>query len=138
MSVVLLSIPGTPTYNISRELSRKLKHPVQSCGHSIKSPTEFLENIKSINMENDELMISLDVTAPYTSIEPQLANETMSLQLTEDTTLSESIKLKCSSLMELTDLCLTTYFQFNAKIYKQMKETPMGSPKSGLIAKPVM
>ncbi|CAH8567482.1 unnamed protein product [Heterobilharzia americana] len=91
----IVSLLGTPTYNISRELSRKLKHLIQSCGHSIKSPTESLEKIKNINIENDELMISFDVKALYTSIEPQLAKETISLLINEDKNLSERTKLKC-------------------------------------------
>lgn len=42
--------------------------------------------------------------------------------------------------MDLINLCLTTYFQFNEQIYQQIKELmrSMGSLLSQLIAEPVM
>ena len=41
-------------------------------------------------------------------------------------------------IQELMDLCLKTYFQYDGRIYEQLKGTPMGSPISGLIAEAVM
>ncbi|CAH8463998.1 unnamed protein product [Heterobilharzia americana] len=40
--------------------------------------------------------------------------------------------------MELVEFCPISHFQFNSKIYKQMKATPMRSPISGLIAEALM
>ncbi|CAH8592007.1 unnamed protein product [Schistosoma bovis] len=134
----IVALPGTPTYNLSKEISRILRHLVDSAKHSIKSPTQFLDQIKDIQINNDELMISFDVTALFTSTEPQLAKETISLLLKNDTNLTKYTTLQIKSLLELIDLCLTTYFQFNNKIYEQTKGTPMGSPISGLIAEAVM
>eukprot|EP00061_Rhincodon_typus_P007331 g28925.t1 len=42
------------------------------------------------------------------------------------------------STMKLLDLCLTTHFIFNGRIFKQINGTPMGSLIPGLIAKVVM
>uniref|UniRef100_A0A095A8P9 Uncharacterized protein n=1 Tax=Schistosoma haematobium TaxID=6185 RepID=A0A095A8P9_SCHHA len=56
---------------------------------TIKSPTQFLDQIRDIQINNDELMISFDVTALFTSIEPQLAKETISLLLNNDTNLTK-------------------------------------------------
>ncbi|CAH8658977.1 unnamed protein product [Schistosoma guineensis] len=69
----VVALPGTPTYNLSKEISPILRHLVDSANHSVKSPTQFLDQIKDIQINNDELMISFDVTALFTSIEPQLA-----------------------------------------------------------------
>ncbi|CAH8600980.1 unnamed protein product [Schistosoma rodhaini] len=80
----IVALPGTPTYNLSREISRILKHLVDSSNHSIKSATQFLDQIRNIQINDDELMISFDVTALFTSIEPNLAKETLSLLLTND------------------------------------------------------
>eukprot|EP00061_Rhincodon_typus_P002823 g18558.t1 len=41
-------------------------------------------------------------------------------------------------MLKLLDLCLTTHFTFNGRIYEQINWTPMGSPISGLIAEAVM
>ncbi|CAH8591236.1 unnamed protein product [Schistosoma mattheei] len=122
----IVALPGTPTYNLSREISRILKHLVDSANHSIKSPKQFLDQIKNIKTNDDELMISFDVTVLFTSNELNLVKETLSLLLTNDAHLAKYTKLQSQSLLELIDLCLTTYFQFNNKIYEQIKGTPMG------------
>ncbi|KAH9596979.1 hypothetical protein MS3_00000981 [Schistosoma haematobium] len=83
-------------------------------------------------------MIFFYVTALLTLIEPRIAKETIFLLLTNDTNLTKYTMLQIKSLLELVDLCLTIYFQFNNKIYEQTKGIPMGSPISGLIAEAVV
>ncbi|CAH8287924.1 unnamed protein product [Schistosoma guineensis] len=79
-------------------------------------------------------MISSDDAVLLTSLETHLAKETLILLLTNDTNLAKYTKLQSQSLLELIDLCLTTYFLFHSEIYEQTKRTSMESPISGLIA----
>lgn len=69
-------------------------------------------------------MISFNVAALLVSVEPKLAEDTLTLLLNSDAKLSKYTELQ--SLLELTDLCLITYFQVYNKIYEQAKSKPMG------------
>ncbi|CAH8596631.1 unnamed protein product [Schistosoma turkestanicum] len=74
-----------------------------------------------IQIDNNELIISFEVTALFTPIEPSLAKETLSLLFSNDTNLPKYTKLESQSLLELINLCLTTYFQFNKSTNKRKK-----------------
>lgn len=69
-------------------------------------------------------MISFNVADLLVSVEPKLAEDTLTLLLNSDAKLSKYTELQ--SLLELTDLCLITYFQVYNKIYEQAKRKPMG------------
>ncbi|CAH8821584.1 unnamed protein product, partial [Trichobilharzia szidati] len=99
----IVSLPGTPTYNLSKELYRRLKHLTKSCDHSIQSATQFLEKIKGIEIDSQEIMVSFDVTALYTSIGLKLAKETMEQLLNNDEHIQQS-KMQHSSWMECINL----------------------------------
>eukprot|EP00061_Rhincodon_typus_P012994 g39079.t1 len=102
----------TLTYGLVKELQRKLKHLIDSLNHSIHSAQQFL-NIKYTSIDEDEIMPTI-----------QTPNNT--------NTISKDGTLK------LLDLCLTTHFIFNSKIYGQINGTPMGSTISRLIAEAIM
>nr|CAH8820893.1 unnamed protein product [Trichobilharzia regenti] len=106
----IVSLPGTPTYNLSKELYRKLKHLTESCDHSINSAIQFLEKIRGIQIDEQEIMVSFEVTALYTSIGQKLAKETMEQLLSNDEQLPQQSKMQHTSWMECINLCLTTYF----------------------------
>eukprot|EP00061_Rhincodon_typus_P002162 g16784.t1 len=46
--------------------------------------------------------------------------------------------ISTDNMLELLDLCLTTYFTCSGQTYEQINGTPMGSLTSGLIAEAVM
>ena len=80
-------------------------------------------------------MVSFDVTALFTSINLDLAKETLHEILPEN---FKSGKLTKFSICKLINLCLITHFEFNGTLYEQLKGTPMGSPISGFIAEIIM
>ena len=88
-------------------------------------------------MEADEVMVSFDVVALFTSIPPGLAIYTIDGLLRKKYEETEH-KLKLVHIIELLELCLQTYFTVNGQVYQQKKGTPMGSPLSGLIAEAVL
>ncbi|CAH8513005.1 unnamed protein product [Heterobilharzia americana] len=58
----IVLLPGTPYFNSSKELYRKLKHLINGSQHSVSSATGFLDKIKDLRIDSDEKMISFDVT----------------------------------------------------------------------------
>ena len=64
----IVSLPGSPTYNLSKYLSDILKPLVSTSPHSVKNVNAFLSKIKDIHVEPDEIMISFDVVSLFISI----------------------------------------------------------------------
>ncbi|XP_059509911.1 telomerase reverse transcriptase-like [Stegostoma tigrinum] len=85
-------------------------------------------------------MVSFDVTALFTSININLAKETLTTLLEEPKTHTPDTTnlISKDNIIKLVDLCLTTHFTFNNKTYRQTNGTPMGSPISGFLAEAVM
>ncbi|XP_059498080.1 uncharacterized protein LOC132207173 isoform X1 [Stegostoma tigrinum] len=136
----IVSLPGTPTYRLAKELHQRLKHRVEDSRHSIHSSQEFLNTIKSTKIEEDETMVSFDVTALFTSININLAKETLTTLVEEPKTHTPDTTnlISKDKIIKLVDLCLTTHFTFNNKTYRQTNGTPMGSPTSGFLAEGVV
>ena len=70
----IVSSIGAATYNAAKELSRILKPLVGRSRHHIQNNQDFLEDLKGIQLQPDEVMMSFDVKALFTSvpIEPAL------------------------------------------------------------------
>eukprot|EP00061_Rhincodon_typus_P008292 g30776.t1 len=132
----IVSLPGTPSHRLSKELQRRLKHLFSKSPHSIHSVQEFLNCIKEIRMDDAKTMVSFGITALFTLIDIPLARETLATLLKQEQDLSDTICTE--NMLKLLDLCLTSHFTFKGQIYKQINGTPMGSPFSGLIAEAVM
>jgi len=106
---------------------------------TIRYAEEFLLHRKDVQIQDDEIMVSFDVTAQFTCIPIDLARRTLEAAITTDQYLADNSRLSPTQLLSLVDLCLTsTYFCFGGQIYHQHQGTPLGSPISGLIAELVM
>eukprot|EP00061_Rhincodon_typus_P016289 g44421.t1 len=136
----IVSVPGTPTYRLAKELQQKLKYSVANTTHSIHSSQEFFNIIKDTRIEEDEMMRSFIVTALFTSINIDIDKGTIATLLDESSKQApqDTNTINKDTTMKLLDLCLTSHFTFHNGIYKQINRTPMGTPISGLIAEVVM
>ncbi|KER31053.1 hypothetical protein T265_02616 [Opisthorchis viverrini] len=132
----IVSLPGTPTYKLAKDLWRRLKHLISGSEHTVNNAGQFLHKLRNVSIEDDEVMLSFDVTSLFTSINHNLARTTIAelLQTKPNTTGT----MKPESIGKLLDFCMDTYFTFDGQIYQQLKGTPMGSPISGFIAEAVM
>nr|VZI15558.1 unnamed protein product [Spirometra erinaceieuropaei] len=133
----IVSLRGTPTYNLAKWLFRKLRSLTSNAATTVCSAAQFLERLKGIRLSEDEVMVSFDVTALFTLIPQCLAVQTVSelLECKYDET-EESVKR--THLIQLLKFCLKTFFTFDGRVYEQTKGTPMGSPLSGFIAEAVL
>eukprot|EP00061_Rhincodon_typus_P016685 g45032.t1 len=87
----IVSLAGTPAHRLAKELQRRLKHLVIKSPHSIHSAQEFLSSIKDIRIEDNETMVSFDVTALFTSIDIPLSRETLTTLLKQEHDPSDTI-----------------------------------------------
>ncbi|XP_072436559.1 uncharacterized protein [Chiloscyllium punctatum] len=134
----IVSLPGTPSHKLAKELQQKLKHLISGSRQSIQSTQEFLDIIRNIHIDKEETMVSFDVTALFTSIDKTLARETIANLLDRRNRQQDVEPINKAGILKLLDLCLTTHFTFNNQIYERINGTPMSSPISGLIAEAVM
>ena len=131
----IVSSIGAATYQTAKELSRILKPLVGKSRHHIQNNQDFLEDLKGIKISPDEVMMSFDVKALFTSVPIEPALKVIEKLLKEDNNLQSRTTMSIQHIMDLLGLCLrSTYFTFRGKFYEQVEGAAMGSPISPIIA----
>ena len=130
----IVSLPGSPTYKLSKHLAIILHPLVKTSTHTINNANAFLTNIKDLKLEPDEIMISFDVISLFTSIPLDTAKHITNELLTNDDSQETRTNLDKDDILELLNLCLSTEFSY----YRQISGTPMGYPLSSFLTEAVM
>ena len=129
----IVSSIGVVTYSTSKELSRILKPLVGKSPHHIHNNQDFMEHLKGIQLCPDEVMVSYDVRALFTSVPIQPALDVIEKLLKEDTGLQNRTSMSTKQIMDLLEFCLrSTYFTYTGKFYEQVEGAAMGSPPAQL------
>ena len=134
----IVSLPGSPTYKLSKHLAMTLHPLVKTSTHTVNNANAFLTNIKDLKLEPDEIMISFDVVSLFTSIPLDTAKRITNELLTNHDSWQTRTNLDKDDILELLNLCLSTEFSFQNSYYRQISGTPMGSPLSSFLAEAVM
>ncbi|BHF57236.1 hypothetical protein SprV_0100017700 [Sparganum proliferum] len=130
---IIVPLIGSPTYSLAKWLYRHLKHLADGSQYSIKNSQAFFEKIQGLKVSPDESILSFDVVALFSSIPHDLAIESVARRLRDN-----PIDIPTHHVLDMLKLCLNNYCQFDGKYYQQVKDTPMGSPISGLLAELVL
>ena len=130
----IVSCSGTPLENLSKYIAGVLKQYIKKRGHA-KNSKEFSEFIRDIEIEDDEMMISFDVTSLYTNVPIKDSLKIISDLLRKDKDLSKKTPIPVDKLIELIEFDLTTtWFKFNGKFVSQTDGVAMGKPASSVVA----
>ena len=130
-----MSSIGAVTYTTAKELSRILKPLVGKSPHHIHNNQDFIEHLKGIQLGPDEIMVSYDVKALFTSVPIQPALNIIEKLLKEDTGLQNRTTMSIKHIMDLLEFCLrSTYFTYQGKYFEQVEGAAMGSPISPIVA----
>ena len=125
----IVSSIGAVTYSTAKELSRILNHI------HIHNNQDFMEHLKDIQLGPDEVMVSYNVRALFTSVPIQPALEVIEKLPKEDTGLQKRTTMSTKHIMDLLEFCLRrTYFTYRGKYYEQVEGAAMGSPISPIVA----
>ena len=114
----------SPTSQLSKHLTNILKLLTDKSRHKLQSTDNFIDTIKTVQIPDDQKLVSLDVKSLFTSIRLQLALDCTRTAINKS---HYQPALPTDDLMDLLHLCLTsTSFQYNGKHYKQLHGTAMG------------
>ncbi|XP_054290083.1 uncharacterized protein LOC129005267 [Macrosteles quadrilineatus] len=118
----IVSSIGSPTYNIAKFVSKHLSEFVGLTESFVKDSRHFIEIIKRVKLDDNDILVSFDVESLFTSIP---VPETVDIIRT----------LLDDSLAQLAEICLnSTYFYFDGKYFEQTEGAAMGSPLSPVAA----
>lgn len=126
----------TPLYKLSKFLSESISNIVGQNEYFIKNSFEFKNFIDKVNIPEDYILISLDVTSLYTNIPIGLVEQIINK---EWSSLKNFTTLPKDEFTKALNFTLTTnFFQFKDSFYKQLDGVAMGSPISSVVAQLVM
>ena len=110
--------------------------PLVGCSpHHIGNTQHFIEEAKSIQLQQGETMSAYDIRALFISVPEDPALNIIHNKLQQDTTLQIRTPLSIPSIMSLLRFCLkSTFFTFQGKHYEQVKGAAMGFPLSPVVA----
>ena len=89
-------------------------------------------------MTEDEIMVSFDVVALFTTIPVELALQVTRELLRQDVTLSQRTNISITNVKKLLEFVLKNIFLYEQEHYQQTFGCAMGSPVSATVANLVM
>ncbi|GJQ81844.1 hypothetical protein Trydic_g9871 [Trypoxylus dichotomus] len=115
---------GSPTQMLAKYLATTFQPFVELTPSYVKNSRHFVDLIKDLRLEMNDMLVSFDVTSLFTQVPIE---ETLDV-----------IRKKHKPpdyIMDLTKHCLSnTYFTYEGQRYKQIEGAPMGSPLSPALA----
>ena len=118
-----------------KELSRILKPLVGKSPYHVQNNQEFLQQLGGIQLGPDEIIMSYDVEALFTSVPIQSALNIIEKLLEEDPELQQRTSMTVKHITCLLEFCLrSTYFTFQNKYYEKVEGAAMGSPIIPIVA----
>ena len=131
----IVSVIGSPCYNLAKELARILIPLAGHNGYSEKNSTSFVQTVRESSVTAMDCLVSFDVTNLFTQVPITDALLVIEWKLSQDHSLLNRTTIPIPQLVELTELCLcSSYFQFQDKYYEQIKGAAMGCPLSPIVA----
>ena len=110
----IVSSVGSITYNSAKYLAKVLSPLVGQTEHHVKNTKHFATVIKNKTLNEDEILVSYDVSALFTSVPVDKALKVINDILLANTSLSKRTPLSPERIMRLLELCLNcTYFVYD-------------------------
>ena len=107
--------------------------PLTKSHYNIASTTDFIEKMKSLKIESNYKMVSLDVVSLFTSVPQDFTINLILDKIYKDKMITT--KFSRDNLKTLLELCTKDmHFSFNDTIFKQVNGVAMGSPLGPVIA----
>ncbi|XP_049267759.1 uncharacterized protein LOC119378700 [Rhipicephalus sanguineus] len=121
----------SPLHSLSGYLHDVLRPLVGRTSTYVKDSVDFVDKIRNVTLDSEEIMVSFDVKSMFTRIPVDYAVDCCRSALKNDDSLPARTPLEADDVCRLLDFCLrNTYFSFNGSFYKQVFGTAMGASVS--------
>ena len=131
----IVSSIGSCTYKIAKRLAPILTQYSQQVQSYIRNTKELVEEVRSWEIKQDEVLISFDIKALYTSVPVEDALKAVNNRLQCDQSLEDWCGYTRETILALLKLCLNcSYFKFRDNHYSMEDGLAMGSPVSPPVA----
>ena len=118
---------GAPQENLASLINDILKPIIESNPLVCKNSTQFVQEIKNIQLGPNERMVSFDATALFPSVPIGDATKLIHDILEQDQTLIQRTKLSPTEICDLISLCLqSSNFIYNGRHHTQRDSGPIG------------
>ena len=105
----IVSSIGSVTYETSKELSRILKPLVGRSPHYVQNNQEFIQQLEDIKLRSDDIIMSYDVKARFTSVSIKPALKIIKKLLEEDQTLQQRTSMTVNNMTCLLEFVSTAH-----------------------------
>ena len=125
----IVSYSGSPLYNLNKCMANILKAYVKDENNNAKNSTTFSNYIRNVPIEDDEIMVSFDVTSSYTNIPVIDTVNIIKDYVINDDQFTRKTAIPQNKFLDLVHLVLTTtWYTFNSQFYQQTDGVAMGGP----------
>ena len=97
-------------YPVSKYLARVLKPLAGGCEHTIKDSSDFIKQIESMTVSEEEELVSFDVTMLYTSLPIERTLGVVWSMLEAEDSPCVATPLNTDQIVQLLELCLKSTF----------------------------
>ena len=102
---------------------------------SVKNSIDFIDRIKDVVIEEDDILVSFDVVSLFTSVPVDCAIKCIFDLLVVDDSLPKRTQLNAHDIKTGLEICSNSnVFSFQSVLYRQTFGTPMGSCFSPIVA----
>ena len=129
---LIINTQNSPIYKIAKKISKELRPLIRSGKSYIKDTEQFVDKIRNIKLEEDEIMISFDISDMYPSL-PKQDVITEVVRRINDENFKPSMNKK--ALIELVIISVEFMsFSCNGQYFDQKDGLFIGSPTSPAFA----
>uniref|UniRef100_A0A1B0GHU6 Putative reverse transcriptase n=1 Tax=Lutzomyia longipalpis TaxID=7200 RepID=A0A1B0GHU6_LUTLO len=128
----IVSCVESPTHNLSRFCNDILKNITEKSPYKLKNSYDFVNHIKDLVVDDDDVLVSFDVVSLFTNIPRGLA-----LKLVEERwdDISAFTDIPRKLFVDMVSLIMDSgFFKYRGDFYKQIDGMPMGNCLSPVIA----
>ena len=134
-SYPVASNSGLPLYNFNKYIANILKAFVKYENNNAKNSITFSSYIRDVPIEDDEIMVSSDVTSLYTKIPIIDKLSIIKDHVNNDDQFIKKMAISQDKFLDLVHVVLTTtWYTFNVQYYQQTDGVAMGGPTSSTTA----
>ena len=131
----IVSSRGTVFYETAKELASILKPLVGKSPYNVQNTRDFVQQMKNIQLQQHEYIISYNVKAIFTLVSIESAIEIIKKQLEDEKEVQQRTPMTVNHIICLLEFCLkNTYFISQGRHYEQVGGTAMCSPISPIVA----